>query len=41
MDEDVTSDDFIGMGVVKVSSLCINGGVRDWFNISYKNKNAG
>lgn len=52
MDEDVTSDDFVsneysqfiyqvGMAVIKVSALCINGGVRDWFTINYKNKPAG
>jgi hypothetical protein len=41
MDEDVTSDDMIGVGYVKVSALCLNGGVSDWFSITYKNKLAG
>lgn len=30
MDEDVTSDDKVGIAQVKLSSLCINNGVRDW-----------
>ena len=41
MDEDVSSDDFVGMAMLKLSSLCINGGVRDWFPITYKEKSAG
>eukprot|EP00347_Sterkiella_histriomuscorum_P008348 403345445 len=41
MDEDVTKDDFIGMTLIKMSSLCINNGVRDWFSINYKTKSAG
>ena len=40
-DEDLTSDDFVGMGIVKVSSLVINGGVSDWFDITYREKKAG
>ena len=38
MDEDVSSDDFIGMTIMKVSSLVINNGVNEWFNITYKEK---
>lgn len=41
MDEDVTSDDTVGIGVTKISSLVIGGGVHDWFSINYKNKQAG
>ncbi|CDW71125.1 c2 domain containing protein [Stylonychia lemnae] len=52
LDEDVTKDDFvniaqqqdilqIGMSLIKMSSLCINNGVRDWFTINYKQKQAG
>ncbi|CDW80549.1 c2 domain containing protein [Stylonychia lemnae] len=41
MDEDVTTDDFIGMAMIKLSALCINGGVREWFTINYKQKQAG
>jgi hypothetical protein len=37
-DEDVTDDDFVGMGSYKASSLMINNGVNDWFNITYKEK---
>ena len=32
MDEDVTSDDRVGIAQVKLSSLCINNGVKDWVN---------
>ena len=41
MDEDVTSSDFIGMTVLKVSSLTLNNGVNDWFEVTYKAKSAG
>ena len=41
MDEDVTSDDTVGFGLVKVSSLILNHGVTDWFSITYENKLAG
>ena len=40
-DEDMTSDDFVGKGIIKVSSLVINGGVDDWFEITYKERRAG
>ena len=32
MDEDVTSDDRVGLTQIKLASLCINNGVRDWVN---------
>lgn len=35
MDEDTVSDDTVGVGIVKISALCINGGVHDWFSIMY------
>jgi len=41
MDEDTFSDDTVGYGMVKLSSLCMNGGVHDWFSITYENKIAG
>ena len=41
MEEDVSSDDFIGMTVLKVSSLVYNNGVNDWFDVTYKSKSAG
>lgn len=40
-DEDVTSDDMIGSSTIKLSSLCVNGGVRAKFTIYYKNKTSG
>ena len=41
VDEDVSSDDFIGMTILKVSSLVYNNGVNDWFDVTYKSKSAG
>ena len=41
MDEDVGSDDTVGYGIIKISALCINHGVNDWFSIMYENKLAG
>ena len=41
MDEDVTNDDLIGEASVKLSSLCVNGGLDDWWTITYKGKKAG
>ena len=32
-DEDVTSSDLIGSTVIKLSSLCANGGLDEWFNL--------
>ncbi len=40
-DEDMMSDDFVGMGIVKISSLVFNGGVNEWFDITYKERYAG
>jgi Ca2+-dependent lipid-binding protein len=40
-DEDPGSDDKVGYGVVKMSALCINHGVTDWFSIYHNNKPAG
>lgn len=34
MDEDVASDDKVGIADIKLSSLCINNGVRDWVCIN-------
>lgn len=41
MDEDLSSDDTVGVGVMKISSLCINSGITDWFSIFHENKPAG
>ena len=40
-DEDVAADDVVGSGNVKLSSLCANGGIDEWFDIFYKGKKAG
>ena len=41
MDEDVGNDDLIGEATVKLSSLCVNGGLDDWWTITFKGKKAG
>ena len=41
MDKDVTSDDKIGEIKLKVSSLVVNGGVKEWFEVYHKGKVAG
>jgi len=38
MDEDVGTDDVVGMANLKLSSLCINNGVREWFTLEWKSK---
>jgi len=40
-DEDVTCSDLVGKSSVKISSLCVNGGMDDWFPIQYKGKQSG
>ena len=40
-DKDMMSTDMIGTAVIKLSSLCCNEGVDDWFLIQYKGRNAG
>ena len=40
-DQDVTTSDAIGFSKVKMSSLIINNGVEDWFEVVYDNKPAG
>jgi Ca2+-dependent lipid-binding protein len=40
-DQDVTSDDKVGEVSIKISSLCTNGGIDEWFEIQYKGKVAG
>jgi len=40
-DEDVTSNDAIGACQTKLSSLCVPGGLDEWFTITYKGKSAG
>ena len=41
MDENVMTDACIGEASVKLSSLCVNGGLDDWWTITYKGKKAG
>ena len=40
-DEDITDNDPIGAVQMKASSLCIPGGLDEWFTITYKGKSAG
>ena len=40
-DEDVGKDDFIAEGQTKLSALAVNGGMDEWFEVSYKGKAAG
>ena len=30
-DEDVTSSDTVAQAIIKLSSLCVNGGLDEWF----------
>jgi hypothetical protein len=41
MDEDLDADDLIGEAVIKISALCVNSGIDEWFEIQYKGKPAG
>ena len=40
-DEDVTTNDTVGSGTVKMSAFAINGGIDEWYDIQYKGKAAG
>ena len=40
-DEDVGKDDKVGSNVIKLSSLCVNGGLDEWFQVQHKGKNCG
>ena len=40
-DEDVTSSDLVADTTIKLSALCCNGGIDDWFGVQYKGKSAG
>ena len=41
LDEDVTASDKVGSTQIKLSSLCVNGGLDEWFTIQHKGKSAG
>ena len=40
-DEDVTSSDKVAEVIIKLSALCVNGGIDEWFQVQYKGKSAG
>jgi Ca2+-dependent lipid-binding protein len=40
-DEDTVSNDRVGSVNIKISALCTNGGIDEWFEIQYKGKTAG
>lgn len=41
LDEDVTTSDLVGSTTIKLSALCMNGGMDEWYDIQYKGKKAG
>ena len=40
-DEDPCSSDLVGESTIKLSSLAINGGMDEWFEIQFKGKRSG
>jgi len=40
-DEDPCDSDYVGGCTIKLSSLAINGGLDEWFEIQFKGKKAG
>mmetsp|Transcript_19302 Transcript_19302/g.13863 ORF Transcript_19302/g.13863 Transcript_19302/m.13863 type:complete len:99 (-) Transcript_19302:508-804(-) len=40
-DKDVFGSDYVGQANIKWSSLCMNGGMDDWFDLMYSSKKAG
>jgi len=32
-DEDVTDSDVVGKAIIKLSALCVNGGLDEWFEL--------
>jgi len=40
-DEDVTSSDLVGETTIKLSSLCVNGGLDEWYTIGFHGKQSG
>jgi len=40
-DSDVGSDDKVGEATIKLSALCVNNGIDDWFQIAYRGKSSG
>ena len=41
LDEDVTASDKVGTTTIKLSALCVNGGLDEWFPIQHKGKQSG
>jgi hypothetical protein len=41
LDEDLTKSDLVGETNIKLSSLCVNTGLDEWFDIQFKGKKAG
>jgi len=41
LDEDVRSSDLVGETTLKLSSLCVNHDIDEWFPITYKGKQSG
>ena len=35
------SDDLLGEAIIKVSGLCVAGGIDDWWKVGYKGKDGG
>ena len=40
-DHDTIGATIIGQATIKASSLCVNGGVRDWFTVDFRGRSAG
>lgn len=40
-DEDVAASDKVGSCVIKLSSLCVNSGLDEWFQVQHNGKNCG
>ena len=41
LDEDLTSSDLVAETTIKLTALCHNQGIDDWFGVQYKGKSAG
>ena len=41
IDKEMVNDDMIGSASIKISSLCANGGIDEWWTIMFKGKSAG
>ena len=41
MDDDLFKDDEVAIGVFRMELLVMNGGIKDWFTVTHKDKPAG